>query len=288
MRIRRLVSHLLTVLSTVILGGLLGATLVRLSPGFGTDEHELDTRLSEESIQSLRQAREGESNILRFYVQYLADLFRGHLGVSRSLGRPVAELLADRIPVTFRLVGIGLMLAWGLGFALALPTTSLKSPIYEVASTALSGLLICLPAGVLALIFSIVDGPGSLAIGLIVFPKVFRYLRNAFTWASALPYIVAAKARGLGRRRFLLWHLIPSVIPQVLALAGVSVSMAFGAAIPIEVICDAPGVGQLVWQAALGRDLPLLVNLTLLISVITLSANLISDSCVMYCTPQQQ
>jgi peptide/nickel transport system permease protein len=288
MRIRRLASPLLTVFSTVILGGLLGATLVRLSPGFRTDERELDSRLSEESIQSLREAREGESNVLRFYVQYLADLFRGHLGVSRSLGQPVAELLADRIPVTFRLVGIGLMFAWGLGFAFALPATGLKSPIYEVASTALSGLLICLPAGVMALIFFIIEGPSSLAIGLVVFPKVFRYLRNVFTSASMLPHIVAAKARGLGRTRVLFWHLIPSVIPQVLTLAGISVSLAFGAAIPIEVICDAPGVGQLVWQAALGRDLPLLVNLTLLICVITLLANFVSDVCVMYCTSQQQ
>jgi peptide/nickel transport system permease protein len=180
------------------------------------------------------------------------------------------------------------MFAWGLGFAFALPATRLKSLIYEVASTGLSGLLICLPAGVLALIFSIVDGPSSLAIGLVVFPKVFRYLRNVFTSASVLPYIVAAKARGLGRTRVLFWHLIPPVIPQVLALAGISVSLAFGAAIPIEVICDTPGIGQLVWQAALGRDLPLLVNLTLWISVITLSANFISDLCIMCCTSQQQ
>jgi peptide/nickel transport system permease protein len=85
----------------------------------------------------------------------------------------------------------------------------------------------------------------------------------------------------------LFWHLIPSVTPQILALAGVSVSMAFGASIPVEVICDTPGVGQLVWQAALGRDLPLLINLTLLISSITLSANFVSDLCTMYCTSQQ-
>jgi peptide/nickel transport system permease protein len=288
MRIRRVASHLVTMLSTVILGGLLGATLVRLSPGFGTNEHELDTRLSEESIQSLRRAREGESNILRFYVQYLTALSRGHLGISRSLGRPVAELLADRIPVTFRLVGVGLIVGWLLGFGFALPMTGLRSPIYEVASTVLSGLLICLPAGVLALIFFIIDGPSSLAIGLTVFPRVFRYVRNVLTGASALTHIVAAKARGLGQIRVLLWHLIPSAIPQIVALVGVSVSMAFGAAIPIEVICDAPGIGQLAWQAALGRDLPLLVNLTLLITVITLLANFISDLAVVSFISQQQ
>jgi peptide/nickel transport system permease protein len=46
------------------------------------------------------------------------------------------------------------------------------------------------------------------------------------------------------------------------------VSVAFGAAIPIEVLCDSPGLGQLAWQAALKRDLPLLVDITLLVALV--------------------
>ena len=63
----------------------------------------------------------------------------------------------------------------------------------------------------------------------------------------------------------------------MLALVGVSASIAFGAAIPVEVICDLPGVGQLAWKAALARDLPVLINLTLLIALITQLANAASD-----------
>ena len=63
----------------------------------------------------------------------------------------------------------------------------------------------------------------------------------------------------------------------LVALAGVSVTLAFTASIPIEVICDSPGVGQLAWLAAMGRDLPLLVNITLIVTGITLAANSISD-----------
>jgi peptide/nickel transport system permease protein len=70
---------------------------------------------------------------------------------------------------------------------------------------------------------------------------------------------------------------LPSAAPALLALVGVSVSMAFGAAIPIEVVCDSPGIGQLAWQAALGRDLPLLVNITIFVTLLTLTANSISD-----------
>jgi peptide/nickel transport system permease protein len=49
--------------------------------------------------------------------------------------------------------------------------------------------------------------------------------------------------------------------------------MAFGAAIPIEALCDSPGIGQLAWQAALNRDLPLIVNLTFILTLITVAAN---------------
>jgi ABC-type dipeptide/oligopeptide/nickel transport system permease component len=49
--------------------------------------------------------------------------------------------------------------------------------------------------------------------------------------------------------------------------------MAVGAVIPVEALCGLAGVGQLAWQAALARDLPLLVNITILVTLVTLLAN---------------
>jgi peptide/nickel transport system permease protein len=59
----------------------------------------------------------------------------------------------------------------------------------------------------------------------------------------------------------------------LLAVGGVSISMAMGAAIPVEALCGIAGIGQLAWQAALARDLPLLVNITILVTLVTLLAN---------------
>jgi peptide/nickel transport system permease protein len=70
---------------------------------------------------------------------------------------------------------------------------------------------------------------------------------------------------------------LPSVAPQLLALGGVSVSIAFGAAIPVEVLCDLPGIGQLAWKAATARDLPLLVAITFVVIVMTQVCNTVSD-----------
>jgi peptide/nickel transport system permease protein len=77
--------------------------------------------------------------------------------------------------------------------------------------------------------------------------------------------------------RILLWHVVPSAGPQLLALAGVSVSLAIGAAIPVEALCGLAGLGQLAWQAALARDLPLLMNITVLVTLVTLLANSSAD-----------
>src|SRR5260370_23176982 len=77
-----------------------------------------------------------------------------------------------------------------------------------------------------------------------------------------------ARAKGLGPVRLLWTHVLRPAAPAVAALLGVSVSVAFAAAIPVEVLCDSPGLGQLAWQAALKRDLPLLINIALLVSVL--------------------
>ncbi len=137
----------------------------------------------------------------------------------------------------------------------------------------ISGAFLCIPAAVLALLSVILNAPGYLAIALIVFPKIYRYSRNVLAKAYALPHITAAGARGLGEVRILAWHVLPVAGPQMIALAGITVSIALGASIPVEALCGLPGIGQLAWQAALSRDLPLLVNLTVLVTLVTLLAN---------------
>lgn len=260
-------------LIVLVLGGFLGATLVRLAPGYGIDEEELDTRLSEQSVQALRQSHATEENLPRFYFGYLSKLLHGDLGVSQSLHRPVRQLLAERFPETLKSVGLGLALAWLAGLSLAIASVMSRLWIIDLATGLLASILLCVPAAVLALLFVIAQAPGRLVIGLIVFPKIFYYARNLLAASASLPHVVTARAKGLGGWRVLLWHILPVAGPQLLALAGVSISLAFAAAIPVEVLCDIPGIGQLAWQAALGRDLGLLVILTMLVTLVTLVAN---------------
>lgn len=274
----RLISRRLCIsLLTLIFVGFAGATLVRLAPGLGSDPRELDSRLRAESIESIRHAREGERDLLPFYAHYVRRLFRGDLGYSHTLGRPIAELFAERLPTTLATVASGLAAGWLLGFIGAVAVAISRSRLIDAFMAGTSGILLCLPSAVLALLFLFTGGPAILAVAFTVFPKIFQYTRNLLVEGYGRPHIVGAQARGLRASRIFWWHVLPSAGPQILALAGVSVSVAVGASIPIEVICDLPGIGQLAWQAALARDMPLLVGLTLIVTAITLIANSASD-----------
>ncbi len=270
---RKIARHILALTLTVLLGGLLSAFLVRLAPGFTVDEAQLDPRLNSASVRALRESRLADRNILSFYFHSLNRALHGDLGTSISLGEPVTTLLRQRIPQTLRLVSIGVLLSWAAALALALSAAWLRVSAYDVLNTILSGAFLCIPAAVLALLSVLWNVPGSLAIALIVFPRVYRYTRNLLAKAYFLPHIITARVKGLSELRILLWHVVPVVAPQLLAVAGVSVSIAIGAAIPVEALCGLAGIGQLAWQAALARDLPLLTNITILVTLVTLLAN---------------
>ena len=273
----RVARHAGRIALTLILGGFLGATLVRVAPGFGVDEAELDSRLSAQSIEALRASQPASENLAAFYWHYVARIVHGDFGVSRSLQRPVAELLRERAPETAKSVALGLLLGWALGLSLAIAVVISRSWAMDLFAGLLGGTLLCLPAAVLALLFLIARMPGRLVLALIVFPNVFRYARNLLVRSAAAPHVLMARAKGLGNASVLVSHILRPAAPQLLALAGVSVSIGFTAAIPVEALCDLPGLGQLAWKAALSRDLYLLVTLTMIVALVTLVANSISD-----------
>jgi peptide/nickel transport system permease protein len=141
-----------------------------------------------------------------------------------------------------------------------------------------SGATISQPAAVLALVCLHADLPGAFAIGVLLFPQVFAYLRNLTDRILDEPHVLAAHARGVPRPIVIVRHVLLRAAPTVLSLLGISISIALGAAVPVEVFCDLPGIGQLLWEAALSRDLPLIVALTAVVAFVTISANAVAET----------
>jgi len=278
----RLWLNLGRIAATAVAGGLLSATLVLYAPGYAMDEQQLDLRKSGASRQRLLQARAGEQHVWRYYAGYLQGYFRGDWGDSRLLHRPVLELLKERARPTVSIVLLGLALGWLAGLGAALLGHRYHWSLLQAGAAGAGSLLQCLPAAVTSLLLLVCGARGialaGMALALVVYPRVILLLQALLHQAAGAPHVQSARARGLTEWRVLLRHVLPPALPQILALAGVSVSIALGACIPVEMVLDVPGIGQLAWQAALGRDLPVLVNVTVLMSLLVTTVNCAADS----------
>lgn len=263
----------LQLVGLAIVGALLCATMVRFAPGYGVDERELDSRFSRASRNAIRSEHQLGDGVVSYYGAYIKGLVQGDLGTSVFLQRPVGELLKERAPFTARAVLLGLLTAWIAATALSMLTIRFQTLVLDYSVTAATGLLITLPTAVVALGCLYLRAPIFLGIAVVTFPKLFRYQHNIFAHAHAQPFVLAARARGVSRNRILFRHVIPGAWHPIVALLGVSASMAFGAAIPLEALSDSPGIGQLAWQAALNRDVPLLTSITLFVTLFTVGVN---------------
>jgi len=261
------------VLLITLIAGLLGAALVRFSPGFDVDERDLDTRLSSASHAADAEARAGERNLLSFYGQWLLCALHGDYGNSRAMNRPVGELIRERLPLTARTMAVGGAIGLLAGFLGAAAAVWKRSRLMENILGPGNGLLLAAPPAVVALLFLWLNIDPALAIAAAVSPYVFRYAHNLLRESASSAHVVTARARGLGEGRIFLAHVFVPALPQLAALGGIVASVAFGAAIPVEVICDRPGIGQLAWQAAVARDMPVLVAITMLVTALILVVN---------------
>lgn len=264
--------------AVMLVASFAGAMLMRIAPGFTSDDQELNSGLSAQSLQAIRQAHLADANIPRFYAQYIASLAKGDLGTSRSLNQQVKELLRERLPVTLANLAFALAVGWLMGLALAVAAQIWNIRALSFLANGLSGTLISTPAAALALVFLLLRWPPAFAAALLVFPKIYRYTQNLLQQSSEMPHVLTAQAKGAGPWRVLTWHVAPVALPQLIALVGVSVSIGIGVLLPIEVVSDVAGIGQLAWHAAQARDLPLLVNLTMVVTFATVCATLISDA----------
>lgn len=265
-RARKLVAAFARLVAVVILGVVACAALVRYSPGFDSEETDLDARISQSTAAAIRGRNAGEADFLPFLGRYAKAISHGDLGVSRVFNLPVTELLRERAGETAALMASGIALAWVAGLALAFLAAWQRNRALRVSAEAIGGITLAIPPAVVAVAFFAVRAPLSAAMALAILPRIFGTLREILEELWRSPALICARARGVLPLDIALNHVAGPIAPHVGALAGVSLVTAFGAAIPIETLCDIPGIGQLAWRAALGRDLPLLCALAMLVT----------------------
>jgi peptide/nickel transport system permease protein len=127
-----------------------------------------------------------------------------------------------------------------------------------------------------ACILAEAGGP-VLVLSLLIAAREFKFLRTLFEGAWRSPHVLQGRAHGLTWGALVRMHILPNVSTQVWALVTLSIVTALGALVPIEVIFNVPGVGQLAWSAVMTRDLPVLVAVSLLMACVVGFAGMLSN-----------
>jgi peptide/nickel transport system permease protein len=235
---------------------------VHLAPGLNSDERELDPRLSNASVEQLRAQNAGSHSLW----SEISATVHGDLGTAKTYNRPVRELIAQRLPETFDTMGRALAMAWALAVAVLGLGWICDLRSIRVGGALSSTAIVAIPYSVLALAGLVFSWSAALVVAILIFAKVNGYLSRIISQCAQQPFVLSAHARGLSRVRIFFCHLVPASAPQLLALIGISFNVALAACVPVEALLDRPGIGQLAWQAALGRDVQLLLPLTAMIA----------------------
>jgi peptide/nickel transport system permease protein len=263
----RLLSNLISLAVVVLAGGFIASALVRYSPGFDFIPEDLDPAISPATLRALHEQRGHENSLPVFYARYLKHAIQGDFGTSQNLKLPVNDLLRQRAPVTARLILWGTAGGWLLGSLLAWMAVWPRRAAFEAAAVSVGGILLAIPPAVLGLGFFFYQAPLAMALSLALLPRLFGTMRALLDDCYASPALLAARARGAGPVVIAVRYVLLPAAPQLIALFGIALVLAFGAAIPIEALCDVPGLGALALQAATSRDMPLLCGLALIITL---------------------
>ncbi len=251
----------------ILLLVLLGSTvLVRFAPGYLSDAREMDSRYAAEARTELSAEAARSHSFTQMAGAEIGGWIHGDFGRSRQYEVPVSELIGPRIAVSGSLLLRGIGLAWMMALCGALIASGGRNPSFFWQTPAT--LLLAIPTAALATFCLLADSGGPvLVMALLLAARDFKFLDQALRKAWLEPHVLQARAQGMGTRRLLMAHLGPALAPQLGALASLSIVTALSALVPVEVLFNVPGLGQLAWNAALNRDLPVLLAVTILMAL---------------------
>ena len=266
-------ARMLAIVGMVVAGS---TVLIRFAPGYLSDAREMDSRYGDAARVELSAEAARSTSLKQLLWTEFGGWTRGNLGVSRQYDVPVGELILPRLAVTGGLLLRAIVYAWTLALCAALVSNAGRNPslLWQTPST----LLLAVPTAAMATICMLSDHGGPvLVMTLLVAARDFKFLDRMLRRAWRDPHLLQARAQGLNPLRLVVAHILPSVAPQLLALATFSIVTALSALVPVEVIFSVPGLGQLAWNAAMNRDLPVLLAVTLIMAVAVTLAGMPGD-----------
>ena len=238
------------------------------------------------------------------YVTYLGNILQGNMGNSIASGRPVIDVIVERIPATLEL-GIpafllSLLLSVPLGIAAALKRNRFLDRAIMTLSLIGHSLPVFIIGILLIFVFSVnlrmfpTFGRGDLAnlvlptISLTVYPLTIlvRLTRSSMLEVLSETYIQTAHAKGLPPSRVIVVHVLRNALIPIVTVVGLQIAGIISGSAIVETVFSWPGIGWLAVQSIGSRDYPIVQGIVLLSAFAFSTINLAVDALYVFLDPR--
>jgi len=269
--------------------------IVRLAPGGPFDQEQT---LSSQVRANLDEAYGLDRPIAIQYCRYLRALAHGDFGPSlKQRDFSVTELIAQGLPVSGALGIMAILLAIALGIPLGIAAAVWRQTSVDVGITSLVVLGIALPGFVTGPLFALIFGVylqwlpvagwedgapryfilPAVTLALPVLAYVARLTRSSLIDVFRANFILAARARGVGRWRILWGHALRPALLPVVSYIGPATAFVVTGSLVVETVFGLPGTGRYLVQGAINRDYTLVMGMVIVYGTLVLLLNLIAD-----------
>jgi peptide/nickel transport system permease protein len=268
--------------------------------------------ITPERVEALRRQLGLHLPLHQQYAQWLGGVLQGDFGQSIWTGRPVADEIVGRLPVTLQLSFMALALAIVVSFPMGMIAAGARGGRADTIVRLASIVGLTLPSfwvGVLLLYVTSMylprwptigyvpfaeDPVGNLArmalptfaVALPMIAALTRILRSSLLEVLSLDYIRTGKAKGLAQRTLFYKHALRNAMIPVVTVIGVQVGYLLSGVVVIEQVFAIPGLGRLVIGAINERNYPLAQGVILVATVVFVFVNLVVDLAYAWIDPR--
>ena len=303
--IRRLVHAILLLVAISIFS----FALIQIAPGDFFDAMRLNPQVSAQTVDGIRSQYGLDRSFPVRYERWMRSLLGGQLGFSLAYNSPVSPLLRVRARNTLLLTGSATSLAWLLALPIGIWTAARKGKLPDRLVGLATSTLLTIPDILLFLVLlllavrtgwfpagGMISSGGeeagtwskakdvalhlflpALGLAIVTLPVLLRHIRSAMIEVLDSQFLRAARGHGISRRRLLWRYALPVAANPLISLFGFSIAALLSASVLVEVILSWPGLGPLLVESILARDVYVVVGVVMLSSVFLVAGNLVAD-----------
>ncbi len=288
----------------LIMISIISFTIINMAPGDVTSMF-INPDSDPADIAALRAHFGLDKPLLVRYFIWLGRVLTGDLGTSMWVGRPVLDMIMERLPNTLILAGVSMLLSFAVAIPFGIISATKRYSIFDYTSTTFAFVGLSLPnfwfGLMLILLFSLKLGwlpSGGMRANFdefelidrlrhLILPAIVlatgtmasktRYMRSSMLEVIRQDYIRTARSKGLSERVVIYKHALKNALLPIITLFGLLLPSLVSGAVITESIFSWPGIGRLVVEAIWTRDYPVIMGVNMMGAIMVIIGSLIAD-----------